>query len=205
MCNDTTHSPCLLQEPDYVPALNVDNTAYDVNMAERYTVNGVTLPMYDVQQVIHYHANMATYLKLGEWFDYLREQGVYDNTRIILVGDHGKGLAQYDLYCNGVDMEYYLPLLMVKDFDAHGFTVSDEFMTIGDTPVLATNGLIDNPINPFTRNPINSDLKNGPQTVFYCDIYSPDENTGNAYHEGMWFSFEGDPYKSDSWTYLGTH
>ena len=205
MCNDTTHSPCLLQEPDYVPALNVDNTAYDVNMAERYTVDGVTLPMYDVQQVIHYHANMATYLKLGEWFDYLREQGVYDNTRIILVGDHGKGLAQYDLYCNGVDMEYYLPLLMVKDFDAHGFTVSDEFMTIGDTPVLATNGLIDNPINPFTRNPINSDLKNGPQTVFYCDIYSPDENTGNAYHEGMWFSFEGDPYKSDSWTYLGTH
>ena len=126
MCNDTTHSPCLLQEPDYVPAINVDNTEYDVNMVERYTVNGVTLPMYDVQQVIHYHANMATYLKLGEWFDYLREQGVYDNTRIILVGDHGKGLAQYDLYCNGVDMEYYLPLLMVKDFDAHGFTVSDE-------------------------------------------------------------------------------
>jgi len=30
--NYTAHSSCLLQEPDYVPVMNVDNTAYDVNM-----------------------------------------------------------------------------------------------------------------------------------------------------------------------------
>ena len=45
MANDTTHSACLLQQPDYVPQYNVDNTAYDVDMESRYTVNGVTMNM----------------------------------------------------------------------------------------------------------------------------------------------------------------
>ena len=39
------------------------------------------------EQVTHYQVNMAAFLKLGEWFDYLRENGVYDNTRIIIVSD----------------------------------------------------------------------------------------------------------------------
>ncbi|MBQ1738965.1 MAG: sulfatase-like hydrolase/transferase, partial [Clostridiales bacterium] len=138
MSNDTTHSPCLLQEPDYVPALNVDNTAYDVNMTERYTVNGVTMPLNTEYQVIHYHVNMAAFLQVGKWLDYLREQGVYDNTRIIIVSDHGRGLDQFNIKCNGQDMEYFMPLFMVKDFDAKGFTVSDEFMTNADTVTYAT-------------------------------------------------------------------
>lgn len=39
---------------------------------------------------------MAAMLRLGEWFDYLREEGVYDNTRIILVSDHGYRLEQIE-------------------------------------------------------------------------------------------------------------
>ena len=205
MSNDTTHSPCLLQEPDYVPALNIDNTAYDVDMVDRYTVDGVTMQMTNKYQVTHYHVNMAAFLQLGKWFDYLREQGVYDNTRIILVSDHGRGLEQFDITCNGQNMEYLLPLYMVKDFDAHGFTVSDEFMTNGDTPTIATAGLIEDPENPFTHNPINSDAKNGPQTVIFSHIFSPDDNNGNTFLPADWYSLDGDPHKSDSWTYLGNH
>jgi arylsulfatase A-like enzyme len=41
---------------------------------------------------MHYHSNMATMLRVGEWMDYLKEQGVYDNTRIIIVADHGRKL-----------------------------------------------------------------------------------------------------------------
>nr|MCR5329349.1 YidC/Oxa1 family membrane protein insertase [Saccharofermentans sp.] len=51
MTNDATHSPCLLQEPDYVPALNVDNTAYDTDMAARYTIDGKTMEMTQDYQV----------------------------------------------------------------------------------------------------------------------------------------------------------
>ena len=158
------------------------------------------------KQVTHYHVNMAAFLQLGKWFDYLKEQGVYDNTRIIIVSDHAYGLEQFDIYCNGQNMEFFTPLLMVKDFNSTGFTVSEEFMTNGDTPTLATSGIIDNPVNPFTGKPINSDAKNGPQTTFYCYYWDIPYNPGNTFHEGSWYTFTGgDPHDPDNWVYLGEH
>ncbi|MBO4578853.1 MAG: membrane protein insertase YidC [Clostridiales bacterium] len=206
MENDTAHAPCLLQEPDYVPAMNVDNTAYDVDMVDRYTVDGKTMMMETDKQVIHYHSNMATFLKLGEWFDYLRENGVYDNTRIILVADHGRDLDQFHVFCDDKDLEFFMPLLMVKDFNATGFTVSDEFMTNGDTPALATKDLIEDPVNPFTGNPINSDYKNGPQNIFFSDFIDSTEVTGNVFPAGSWFTYEGDdPLDVNNWKYVDDH
>lgn len=78
----------MLQEPDYTPSQNVDNTDYEAEHADRFTVDGQTLRMETELQVTHYQSNMAALLQLGEWFDYLRDNGVYDNTRIILVADH---------------------------------------------------------------------------------------------------------------------
>ena len=51
-------------------------------------------------------------------------------------------------------------------------------MTKDDTSVLATEGLIDDPVNPYTGNPINSDAKNGPQTVFFTDCCLCNDNIG---------------------------
>ena len=206
MANDTTHSPCILQEPDYVPALNVDNTAYDFDMGRRYTLNGVTMEMATEVQVTHYHVNMAAYLQLGQWFDYLREMGVYDNTRIILVSDHGRNLSQFDITCEGQDMEFFMPLLMVKDFDATGFTVCEDFMTNGDTPIIATSGLIEDPVNPFTQNPLTAETKNGPQHVILSHDFSPESNNGNVFKPGLWFEFEGDdPHDPKNWTFIDEH
>ena len=198
MANDTTHAPCLLQEPDYVPAMNVDNSAYQGK-------NTGSALMATEDQITHYHVNMAAFLRLGEWFDYLRENGVYDNTRIILVADHGRGLGLNSVSCNYTDMEFFMPLLMVKDFDSSGFMTSEEFMTNGDTPVLATSGLINDPVNPFTGNPVNSDLKEGPQTVFFSDEWNTFKNNGNTFLPGSWFELEGNPYNIANWTYLGDH
>ena len=206
MCFDSTHDPCLLQKPDYVPAMKVDNTAYDTNWVEGNEVNGKTMKMDTKDQVTHYHVNMATYIQLGEWFDYLRETGVYDNTRIILVSDHGWCMDQYDARCDYTDMEFFMPLLMVKDFNATGFNVCEDFMTNGDTPVLASGDLIDNPVNPFTGNPINTDAKIGTQTVLLSDEWNTYENNGNVFHPGKWYAFDGvDPKKSENWTYIGEH
>ena len=204
--NYTAHSSCLLQEPDYVPVMNVDNTAYDVNMVSRYTVDGKTMDMSDYHQVMLYHVNMASFIKLGEWFDYLRENGVYDNTRIIIVADHGFEINQFDIFCNGRDLEFFMPLLMVKDFNATGFTTSSEFMTNGDTPAIATEGLIDNPINPFTNNPITYNGKQGTQNVIYCRKYDVEDNPGNTFQPGSWYAFlGGDPHDAANWEYLGDY
>ena len=164
------------------------------------------MPMTTDMQVAHYHINMASYLKLGEWFDYLKEMGVYDNTRIIIVSDHGRGLDQGDLYCNGFDMQDYMPVLLVKDFNARGFTTDETFMTNGDTPAIATSGLIEDPKNPFTGHPLDYSGKEGPQKIFYTYIWNPASNNGNTFLPGSWFEFNGtDPCDMDNWTYLGDY
>ena len=203
MANDATHSPCLLQQPGYVPSDKVDNTAYDVDMINRYTVNGVTMKMTGIAQVSHYHVNMAAFIKLSEWFDYLREQGVYDNTRIILVSDHGRDGDQFGINSNGKNMEGFMPLLMVKDFNAKGFSINEEFMTNADTPVLAMEGLIKDPVNPFTGKPIDSSLKKGPQKTIYSDVFIEEGNDGNVFLPGSWFTVEGDPHVAGNWKYDG--
>ena len=204
MVNDITHCPCLLQEPDYVPAANIDNTLYDVDMTERYTLNGITMDMSTIEQRTHYHINVATYRELANWFDYLRVNGVYDNTRIILVADHGKDIGQFDINCNGRDMESFMPLLMVKDFNAKGFNVNEEFMTNADTATIATKGLINNPVNPFTGNPINSNAKSGFKTTIFTEAVNRYENYGTKFPMAFWYVFDGvDPHISENWKYAG--
>jgi hypothetical protein len=70
-----------------------------------------------------------------KWLNYLKHQNVYDNTRIIVVADHG---GHYHSRRDKAGMEGYNPLLMVKEPEERGqLFVSDDFMTHADTPYLA--------------------------------------------------------------------
>lgn len=208
MVNDMTHEPMLLQTPDYVPAANVDNREYDAANTDRFTVDGKTLITKDILQMSHYHVNMAAMLKLGEWFDYLREEGVYDNTRIIIASDHGRTLWQTnDLVMDDgsslrMDIESYYPTLMVKDFDSTGFNVSDEFMTNADVPILATKGLIESPVNPFTGKPLNDDEKYAhDQYVITSYNWDVGKNNGNTYEASDWACVKDDMRDKSNWTF----
>ncbi len=209
MCNNTTHEPMILQEPDYTPAQHVDNTAYDAAHTDRFTVNGVTLKMENENQVKHYHTNMAAMIQIGNWLDYLKENDVYDNTRIIIVADHGRPLYQLDeLYIwpkagETHNAELYFPLLLVKDFDSEGFNTSDEFMTNGDVPTMAVEGLIENPTNPFTGKEINNDAKYaGKQYVTMSLEWMIEVNNGNTFIPSTWYSVEENIWDRENWTYI---
>ena len=201
--NNTTHEPMLLQTPDYIPAASVDNTEYDALHADRFTANGKTMKMDNANQMTHYHANMAAMLQLGNWFDYLRENGVYDNTRIILVSDHGRALYHFDeLAVPGDDIECYYPLLMVKDFGSKGFTTSKEFMTNADVPTLAMDQLIENPANPFTGKTINMDEKFAhEQMVILSVAWEVEINNGNTFLPSTWASVKDDVWNKNNWTF----
>ena len=209
MSNDTTHMFTLLQAGDYVPALQVDNTRYDAENADRFTLDGRKLKVESAFQMAHYHVNMASMLRLGEWFDYLREQGVYDNTKIILVSDHGYPHGQteelfMDLPNRFVDVSGYFPLLMVKDFGAEGFTTSHSFMTNGDVPYLAVKDLIANPVNPFTNKPI-TDAEKTAHDQFITMSYTSDVNVNNGttFEASAWLSVKDDIWNKDNWTFIG--
>ena len=203
-----THNPALLSEPDYLPADYVDNTAFDQTNPGRFTVDGKTMLMLDSNDYAHYQINTAALYALADWFDYLREQGVYDNTRIIIVADHGSGLGGFsDLFLSdlevGLDAEWFTPLLMVKDFDAEGFTTSDEFMTNADTAYIAVTGVIDDPVNPYTGNPITNDDKYGDLLLLSSTEWEVEKNNGTTYLPGYWYSVHDDLWNKDNWTYEG--
>jgi hypothetical protein len=203
--NGTTHEPAMLQLPYYEPQVHVDNTAFDFE--DNYTLNGVTMHLDDCYRIDHYQVNMAALLRLAEWFDYLREEGVYDNTRIIIVADHGCGLGWFNNFIipdTYQTCEWYLPLFMVKDFNSHGFEISNEFMTNADTCFMAVDGVIDNPINPFTGNVLNCHEKYEDKIrVTGSDVFNFYVNNGYTFVPSDWYSVSGNPYDKTNWEYLG--
>lgn len=187
LCNELTHSPLMLQTPDYAPALKVDNTEYDRNNLVKHSAfSDQEIELSTTTQVIHYHINMEAFLLLGDWFDYLRNNNVFDNTRIILVSDHGFHLGhEENKYGDGEwdDISRYNPILLVKDFNSKDFTINTKFMTNADVPTLAFDGLVENPINPFTGKPINDDIKGQGETIsiYTTDKIQPEQNDGTVF------------------------
>ena len=228
--NDTTHEANLLQEPDYSLSLYVDNEEYDKNNLGRYSETGDYLDIHEkeykvsetdgviqneqIMRLISYHSNMAAMLKLGEWFDYLKQEGVYDNTRIIIVSDHSCSLGlQDDLLCmltfedgtkSWYDMLSFQSTLLVKDFNSTGFTTDNTFMTNADVPTIATEGLIDDPKNPFTGKSINSNYKNEEELkLVQVGEWNVQNNHGNTYSAGQWFTVKDNIFDVNNWKYLG--
>lgn len=199
MRSNATHEAVLLQEPDFVPSSNVDNSQYYGEEGRTITAGDSTLTITWESSIAHYHANMAALIQLGNWFDYLRENGVYDNTRIILVSDHGWNLSVFDKDDNLRSTEHYRPLLLVKDFNATGFTQSMEFMTNADVPTLALEDLIQDPVNPYTGKPINSDAKADPQWVIISSEWEVDVNNGYQFLPAGWATVSGDVTKNENW------
>lgn len=175
--NSTPHQPIFLEAPMYEPREVVTNTPTPFDqMAD--------LNKFDIQT---YQVNVASLLRIGLWLDTLKKEGVYENTRIIMVSDHGYssfnprfkdfgGLAGLAASFNA--------LLMEKDFGSKGSLVTNnDFMTTADTPLLALEDLGISYINPFTGNDIR-------QTVDKNEVHSYMGNWSPANHGEYAFTFD---------------
>ncbi len=169
--NEATHEPILLKD----------------DAAEGFRpVNARFEPSPDMQLSFEWHENdrcfdlrlyevdCAALLRLGEWFDYLKANGAYDNSRIIIVSDHGDngvyplapGFTPNGAYAG------YTPLLLFKDFDSSGNLMTDmEFMTNADVPLLSIGGLDIPAVNPFTGTAFRADKDGG------INVYGMNEDT----------------------------
>ena len=203
MDNDTAHDGTLLQTPDYTPARHVNNAAY-YSENELHDDEGNVIWFDNNYQEGHYGHNMLAMMVLGDYFDRLRELGVYDNTRIILVSDHGTELEHQEklIFDNGLDAEWFNALLMVKDYNATGFTTDRTFMTNADVPAIALEGIIDDPKNPFTGSDIDMSRKQGVQHVLFSESWDVMENNGNVFKiggNGQWYEMQGSVFNEESW------
>lgn len=202
--NESTHEITLLKTPEYEPGVTNVLTSYD---SDPYIYNGHVMKMDTERRISHYHVNMASFLRLGEWFEYLKEQGVYDNTRIIIVSDHGYGLGQFDYMVmpDMLDVQWYNSMLMIKDFGSTGELITDDsFMTAADVPVMAMKGLVEDLTNPFTGNDLiryAEEAKSRPQAMTTSHLYAIYSNNGYKFDtsDGKWFTVHDNIFDIDNW------
>jgi YidC/Oxa1 family membrane protein insertase len=173
MINDLTHSTAYLQYPDYTIEESI--TDYGNNF-------------FGNDSFKYYHTNSAAYILLAKWFAYLRSEDVWDNSRIIIVSDHGDGGITHPDF-SSFQNNHVLPynsVLLLKDFDDRdALNIHNDFMTSADVPLLALLDITDNPVNPFTGKELTAEKENGAyiftqgftNTEFYGGTTCLDDNS----------------------------
>ena len=144
--NNVTH------EPPCKETVQMIGKDFLIPLAKKYCFNESTEN--------HFYANYLAHESCARFFRFLKDNGCWDNSRIIIAGDHGsggirvKGMNFIDAFA-GFDFypESLIPLIMMKDFDSNGKLNKDyTFMTLADIPALATKDLpVELQKNPFTE------------------------------------------------------
>ena len=149
---ELTHEYQMLLEPDYRSGMPTEEHPY-AGIGSYPEDPSIVDSELNTQS---YHVNACTILMIARYLDALKEMGVYDNTRIIIVSDHGSVIptAPFWGFQNSQMTSNFNPMLLVKDFNSVGEVQTDMTLrTNADTPYLATEGLGVPQINPFTGNP----------------------------------------------------
>ena len=191
--NEATHESTPLQAPEY-------------DFKKKITNRGSS----PLKNEAPFSTACGIFNRLSEFFDYMKENGVYDNTKIIIVSDHG---AIYKTIKSDLpqlqeikaDPRSFVASLLVKDFDSHGEIKDDyTFMTNADTPYLATKDVIENAVHPFTHKPLKVENKNDYTILNNAPAQSTrirKEKTFNV-KDSEWLTVKDDIYKKENWGQL---
>ena len=154
---DLTHSPFIINKE-----LKIDNT---LKVLEHNT---------EEERV--YFTALKTIKMVSEWIETLKREGIYDNTKIIFVSDHGSFSSPEDTPENLPFSERFFhrahSTLWVKDFKQHGdFRVDNQlFLSNADVPAIAYSGTGDNKdFSPIDKDPIQNPIKE--RVLFSFDPY----------------------------------
>lgn len=190
--NSTTH------EPEYMDC----SFEYPVSKDEGCLLKWIPSDDYTL---IHYETFIATFKQIGKWLDYLRTENVYDNTKIIIVSDHGRNVNISSFFDE--EKLWYTPILLFKDFNQNTeLSIDDTFMTNADVPLLAMKDLEVSNVNPFTGNELSADKENGIDVIsteWDGEIMKKQRKTqfGKGFYTN-WHINPGDISKEENWIRL---
>jgi len=158
-----------------------------------------------------YDINTVCLKYLADWFNYLRQNDVWDNTKIIIVADHAMGYGTnsdkgYDntKYANGRHKDELHPILLVKDFNSQEPVQTDmTFMSNADVPTLALKDIVNNPVNPFTGKIVSNEAKKDGVYITSSDIFMPHHNNNDYYFnikDNEWFKVKDNIFIDSNWS-----
>lgn len=189
--NDMPHEADLLEPPDYT-----------------YNYNIKTYGTGKYSRGFDYCGNAGAIKLVAKWIKFLKEEGVYDNTKIIIAGDHGAGNDIAKDFFEDLNLpENYRkdklnPLFLVKEFDSEGPLKTDyTFMTNADSASIAVKGVVENAVNPFTGKPVTNDLKKLGAKVCISDKHQPVQHKkySLAVSDDDFYTVSDNIYKAENW------
>ena len=197
--NNITH------EPPKQSDIKILQKEFLIPLADKYCLNEYTAE--------HFYANYLAHEECAKFFQFLKENNCYDNSRIIIAGDHGRYSMKTrdmsflkDFAGTGFKPEELIPLMMMKDFNSDGnLRIDNTFMTLADIPFLTVKDLDEKlQINPFTGILFkDSQLKN-PAKIMIGGEWQADkklEMTKFKADENDWAFVKEDVYKPENWSH----
>jgi hypothetical protein len=206
MQNDTPHQATILNYPSYEMS---GGDQYEADPGIRVASDGSVLDLNGSVDRAHYHAFAISMILISRWIDFMKENGVWDNTRMVIASDHG--VAKENSPRPVKDLEVvgaFNPVLLVKDFcdstGLHEMSIDYSFMTNADVPTLAVSNIIPNAINPFTGRQINTAEKRAhQQMVTTSGLYDADDrNAGRTQFDtsdGHWYAVSDNIFDLNNW------
>lgn len=187
--NMMTHEPYFF-DYDYLPHSETKN------------VKDEDLLIYkNERSVRHFYANVASINILIDFIKFLKDNEVYDNTKIIVVSDHGYyGINTTVLTNNNLNfLSYYNALLMYKDFNNKGdIKIDTNFMTIADTPYLAVKH-IPNIKNIFNDKIITNDYKTNGSYIVNMYTWEINRQFYNYYNFNSYYYVKDNIFDINNW------
>ena len=188
MHNNTTHEPHYFL-PDLLPSVSLNYI--DTNDLKMYK---------DTNSVRHFYANAASMKNIVKIIDFLKENNVYDNTKIIIISDHGYRInSQYFEKPNTKFIALYNSLLMYKDFNSKGkLNIDTNFMTVADMPYLAVNHIKDIK-NIFNNKIITNDYKTNGANIIRIRSWKPENQHSNTYDFNTYYHVNNNIFDTNNW------
>ncbi|UTC77839.1 membrane protein insertase YidC [Treponema sp. OMZ 799] len=197
--NNITH------EPPKQSDIKILEKEFLIPLADKYCLNEYTSE--------HFYANYLAHEECAKFFRFLKENDCYDNSRIIIVGDHGRySMKTKDMFFlkdfdgTGFRPEELIPLLMVKDFNLEGeLRVNNAFMTLADIPFLTVKDLDEKlQKNPFTGISFKDSEMKTPAKIMISGGWQADkelEMTKFKVSEHDWAFVKDNVYDPNNWSH----
>jgi len=195
--NNITH------EPPAKETIKMIDKDFLIPLAQKFCLNEYTED--------HFYANYLAHEACAKFFKFLKDNNCWDNTRIIIAGDHGRGgvcTVNMDFiknFSSDIEPESMIPLLMIKDFSSVGALKRDfTFMTLADIPSLATERLSpDLQKNPFTGISFkDSQDKTSVKIVISGNWYANHQLNFKQFEVKSWAMVKDNVYDNTCWSII---
>lgn len=198
--NILPHEPYYLHE-DCIPS------------KERYVVSDEEverrghLSLFSLQ---HENAARCSLLLVSDYLDYLKQSGVYDNTEIVIVSDHGivgpvKDYSSRAIQGGTSDNLYVRSrsALLVKPIGAEGpLRTSERFVTNADVPSLVCER-IGGCVNPYLSDrSVHHHGRNDPFVVSFVPWQFSAQRPSEFVIEAQYQVLNKDPYDAENWVQI---